>query len=406
MKQPMRVLFVDDEKKVLDGLRRLLRGCRKTWDMHYVCGGQEAIDAMAEQPFDVVVSDMRMPNIDGAKLLSTVQRDYPSTVRIVLSGQSELERVMRAVGPAHQFLSKPCDAKLLVDTINRAVALHDQLAEDNLKSLIASVGALPSLPEVYAELHKEVQSEDASVDRVADLISRDLSMTTKVLQLVNSSFFGIPQRITEPGHAVSLLGLDRIRPLVLMAGVFSQFEESAFSAQVFTELSDHSLAVATTARRIAAMEATCDQDIEDAFLAGMLHDLGMLILMTRMPDRYSELVQQAREQGVFLWEVEQEQLHSDHAVLGAYLLSLWGLPDPVVEAVAWHHNPCESRDEVFTPLTAVHAANALLPASSPLNPPDLIPEIDGSYLERLSLARRVPEWQYLASQCATEELAT
>jgi putative nucleotidyltransferase with HDIG domain len=311
---------------------------------------------------------------------------------------------MRAVGPAHQFLSKPCDAELLVTTIKRAVALHDTLSNGDLAALIASIDTLPSLPGVYEELHQIVLLDETSIDQVGALVSQDLAMTAKVLQLVNSSFFGLPHRVTEARHAVTLLGLDRVRPLAMMAGVFCQFEQTAFPVATLPRLVHHSLAVATTARRIAEVETSCNQTIEDAFLAGMLHDLGMQIFMSQLPDEYPAVIELAQTKQVPIWEAEFESFGTNHALVGAYLLSLWGLPDPVIEAIAWHHRPGQFPGASFTPLTAVHVANALQAKHSPLDPENLITQVDFAYLEQLDLTHRIPVWQGLADTIMAEEV--
>ena len=398
----MRVLFVDDEPNVLAALKRMLRRNPMKWEVDFACGGEKALQKLASDPFDVVVSDMRMPHMDGAALLNAVKDNYPAVVRLVLSGQSETERVMRAVGPAHQFLSKPCDADFLVGAIQRARALHDELANQRLRSLVSSIDSLPSLPKVYAKLYDEIIANDASIDRVADLICQDIAMTSKVLQLVNSSFFGLPHRVTEARHAVSLLGLERIRPLVLLAGVFSQYEASDIASEELTELTDHCLAVATIARQIASVESNNEEVAEDAFLGGMLHDLGILVLMAELPEEYREIVERAKGSDVTIWEAEKQVLGCDHGLIGAYLLSLWGLPDPIVEAVSWNHSPLRDSSGSFKPLTAVHAAHAIYHENNPSESLEQNYPIDNDYLEKLGLEHRLDSWRQCASMVSAE----
>ena len=143
------VLFVDDQPQVLRGLRRTLDCMEEEWDMEFVDSGQEALDIMAQKPFDVMVTDMHMPGMDGAQLLERVSQDYANTIRIVLSGQANEEAVFRAVQPMHQYLSKPCDAQTLQDTIERALAMQELLAESSLKQLVSQLSSLPSLPSLY-----------------------------------------------------------------------------------------------------------------------------------------------------------------------------------------------------------------------------------------------------------------
>ena len=389
----MKILFVDDEPNVLSGLRRMLRSCRNEWDMEFACGGEEALERLAAKEFDVVVSDMKMPGMDGLELLTAVRYNYPSTVRIILSGQSDQERVIRSVGPAHRYLHKPCDAEYLISVVKKSFKLQNELADNKLSSLVAGIGSLPSLPKVYTDLQEEIYSENASVDRIGSLVSQDMAMSAKILQLVNSSFFGLPQRVNDPTHAVSLLGIERIKPLVLMAGVFCQFQLNTFKASTLTSLTEHSLQVGMLAKEIASQESTCEQEVEDAYIAGMLHDIGMLVLMSYLSDEYQQVIATAESTGRKLWEVEQEVLGTNHAMVGAYLLNLWGLPNPIVEAVAWHHRPESCIENQFRPLTAVHVANQLVAKKSPLDANGSIDAVCLPYLERLGLAERLSAWQ-------------
>ncbi len=204
----MKILFVDDEMNVLAGLKRMLRTQRNEWEMHFAGGGHAALELMQQHMFDVVVSDMRMPGMDGAELLTRVSELYPNTVRLVLSGQSEHEKIFRAVGPAHQFMSKPCDPEVLIGTIQRACALQCRMQDESLRRIITQVKFLPTLPSIYRDLVTKLKSDDSSLDEIGEMIGRDISMTAKVLQLVNSSFFGLPQHVTCPQPCGVSTGLE------------------------------------------------------------------------------------------------------------------------------------------------------------------------------------------------------
>ncbi|MGB7342576.1 MAG: response regulator [Pirellulaceae bacterium] len=354
-----KILFVDDEPNVLSGLRRMLRGQRKVWEMHFANGGAAALELLAEQSFDVVVSDMRMPGIDGAELLTRVSKLYPNMVRLVLSGQSEHEKIFRAIGPAHQFMSKPCESEVLIETIERACGLHSELQDESLKNLTSQLTCLPTLPQIYRDLVCELKSDEASLQRIGEKIESDLAMTAKVLQLVNSSFFGLPQHVTCPKHAVSLLGLDVIRPLVLSASIVTQYEDPGIEDFSLERLLAHSLAVATSARRIAKAESTDPHMIDDSFIAGMLHDIGKLVLAVNLTEDFASAIQLAHAEEIPYWQAETQVFGCTHAEVGAHLLGLWGLSNPIVEAIAFHHRPSAACTTEFSALTAVYAANVL-----------------------------------------------
>lgn len=387
------ILFVDDQQNVLDGLRRMLHSMRNEWEMHFATSGEKALELLAGAPFDVIVSDMRMPGMDGAQLLNEVKARYPDAVRMILSGQSDDETILRSVEPAHQYLSKPCDADTLKATIGRACALRDFLGNEPLKRLLSQVGALPSAPSLYVQLINELKSPDSSIQRVAKIIIEDVGMTAKILQLVNSAFFGISCRISSIQQAVSIIGLKTIKTLILSIQVFSQIDQSKLKGFHIEAMMDHSVAVGIYARKIAQTEKLTQEICDAAFSAGMLHDVGKLVLADNFTDKYANVLNSIADNGTTLWKAEQETFYASHAAIGAYLMGIWGLPDHVVEAIAFHHQPqdCVHRD--FCPLTAVHAADALQHDmnSGENNTPDL--QIDTEYLKALGLLDKLDDWR-------------
>jgi len=387
-----KVLFVDDEPKVLQGLRRMLHGMRSEWEMGFAESGQEALEAMQNTPYDVLVTDMRMPGMDGSQLLSEVMKRYPNVIRIVLSGQSDQETVMRSVGPAHQYLSKPCDAETLRRTIVRACSLRELLASDPLKRLTSRLTTLPSLPSLYSRLMEELRSQDASLSNVGRIISSDAGMTAKILQLVNSAFFGIARQVTSAQQAVTLLGLETIKALVLSIHIFSQFDRSALPVHLAEGLWRHSVTVGLFARAIVRLERR-DQNLSDnSFTAGLLHDIGKLVLAANLADQYRAVLSSVENEGLALTEAEREQFGATHAQVGAYLLGLWGLPDPIVEALAYHHCPSNCQSEELTPLTVVHAANFFENQLAGWHTCGE-QQLDEDYFERLKLSDRLNAWK-------------
>ena len=387
------LLFVDDEPRVLQGLERQLRWARREWNMSFFDGGAKALEFMAGNPVDVVVTDMMMPGMDGALFLSEVVKRHSNTVRIVLSGHAGRESVMRLVGPAHQYLSKPCDPEELRNAIARAFTLRDLLTNEKLKQLATRTRALPSLPALQMQLDREMGKDEPSIERVAEIISKDMAMTTKIMQLVNSAFFGLPQQISDTTEAVMYLGLATVRGLALSLQVFLQYDQKKVKGFSIDELSNHSWKTAVLARRIAQAEG-CDTKFDDqCFLAGMLHDLGQLILGTGLPEDYARVLAAARENKQPLWQAERAEFGSTHADVGAYLLGLWGLPNPVVEAVAMHHDPSASPVRSFTPLVAVHVANAF--AHEHAGSLDQYPgnQIDMEHLAAVGAADRLGHWR-------------
>jgi HD-like signal output (HDOD) protein len=387
------LLFVDDEPKVLQGLQRQLHAMHNEWNMNFAGGGQLALDFMAANPVDVIITDMIMPGMDGSQLLTEVTRRHASTVRIVLSGHTEREAVMRLVGPAHQYLAKPCNPDELRIAIARAFALRDLLGNEQLKELATRIKCLPSLPALYHQLMEEFQKDDPSPDRIGEIISHDIGMTTKILQLVNSAFFGLPQPINNPAEAVLYLGVATVRSLVLSLQVFSQFDPAVNRGFSLEMLAHHCWMTGVVASRVAQAEQKDMRMRDQCFLAGLLHDVGQLILATDLPGEYTKVMCQAKEQNVPLGEIEQKQFGTTHASVGAYLLGLWGLPNPIVEAVALHHSPSRCVEPEFSPVIAVHVADVFMheqPGVDTELPP---PALDMVCLTRLGLADRIDTWR-------------
>ncbi|HEX5445737.1 MAG TPA: response regulator [Pirellulales bacterium] len=389
-----RILFVDDDSGVLDGLRRMLRGMRHEWETVFTGSGAEALRLLEQIPFDVVVTDMRMPGMDGAQLLEEVMRRHAETIRIVLSGQADGESVLRSIGSAHQYLSKPCDESTVKATIARALLLRQWISEPTIKQLVARVTSLPSLPSLYAELVAELRSAESSIQRIAAIISRDVGMTAKILQLVNSSYFGLRQRVATPSQAVAHLGIDVLRALVLSVHTFAEYEGLTLAGFSIDALFDHSLAVGALAKQVVQKAGGTAEQANDALVAGMLHDVGKLVLASNLQDRYAAALTLARREPMPLVAAENEVFGCSHAEVGAYLLALWGLSDAVVEAVAFHHQPARSAVQSFSALTAVHVANALA-RECELSPREPSP-IDDDYLAGLGLFDRLPGWRELA----------
>lgn len=391
---PVKILFVDDDPHVLAGLRRMLHPLRQEWQVAFAPGGREALELLDQEAFDILVTDMRMPVMDGAQLLEKVKNRHPEMVRIILSGQSDREMVMKSVRTAHQYLTKPCDADTLKATIRRTLLLREVLRDENLRLLVGGLETLPSLPALYLEIMEELRSEMASVSRVGEIISRDIGMTAKLLQLMNSAFFGQPRHICHPRHAVELLGLETIRAMVLSLQIFSQFDPGRLPGFSIARLWDHSLRVGVWARQIALLAQQPQEIADDAFLAGVLHDAGKLILAANFPKRYQEVLEVAARSPFSTCEAEQRIFEVSHAQVGAYLFSLWGFSHPLVEAVAFHHEPGSTHPGGFSPLTAVHVANALEHHLGPAGPAATPREgVDLAYLDLLGLTGELAAWQ-------------
>lgn len=393
MSDTTRILFVDDEPELLRGLERSLHSMRRRWDMVFAGSGQDALEVLSQRPIDVLVSDMRMPGMDGPELLSRAKNSHPGVARIVLSGFSDRERVLRSTDLVHRFLTKPCPVDVLKETIVRAVTVRRLLSDESLRRLISGIGSLPSLPAVYLEIVEKLRSGRAWARAIGDVIARDAAMTAKLLQLANSAFFGLQSRSTDTAEAVGMLGTETVKALVLSMQVFSQFDQATARRFRVDSLWKHSMAVSALARLIAVSERATPEFLADATVGGLLHDIGKLVLIHAVPDRYERALAAVDDKATLPSDTERQLLGATHAEVGAYLLGLWGLPDTIIEAVAFHHALESLNAANFTPLTAVHVANSLVHERDAATTDELVPRIDLAHLAKLGLANRLPAWR-------------
>jgi len=392
MKQ--RILFVDDDPLVLEALRRVLRPQSAEWDMAFVDGGQKALKLMEQLPFDVVIADMRMPGMNGAELLAEVQKRFPKTVRLVLSGHADPDLIFECVGTAHQYLSKPCQTADLKAAVTRASNLEQSLKDENLRRLVSQLETVPSIPGLYAEIVEKLQDPQVGADEIGEIVLKDLAMTAKILKLVNSAFFGLGREISNPADAVTYLGMDTIKCLVLSIHAFSQFTNAKVGAFSIDALWAHSQRTAGIASEIARIEDAGPKIVNEAFVSGLLHDIGKLILASNFPAEYDQVIATTAAGSMSaILDAEQKAFGANHAEIGGYLLGLWGLPVPVVEAIALHHRPGSSPSLVFAPLTTVHVADALAHADKNGAPDSFTKALDIDYLNALELGSRLEFWR-------------
>jgi putative nucleotidyltransferase with HDIG domain len=350
-----RVLFVDDDPQLLEGLRIRLRRMREAWEMEFVNSGREAIDVMERRPFDVIVSDQRMPEMDGATLLDIVRERWPRTVRIVLSGYAELEQTVRLVPVAHQYISKPCDPAQLESSISRCLALQELLGQPALRELVGQLGRLPPAPTTYVRLQAAMASETSSVADIAGIIASDTIVTGKLLQMVNSGFFRLPRRVKGVEQAVGYLGLNTVRSLVVSVEVFSAWTAAPRLISL-EKLQKHASEVAAAALAILPPSQLAD----DTLLAALLHDIGYWVLTPGRERELAEAQRIATAEALPMDQAEKRVLGASHAEIGAYLLGIWGLPSSIVEAVAHHHTPHAVPGGQFDAVAALCIAHALV----------------------------------------------
>ena len=391
-----RILFVDDDPNIINGIKRMLRKQRAQWDMAFVTSGESALQRMAIESFDVLVTDMKMPGMQGEELLQMVVKLYPATARIVLTGHADKIAATRATEVAHQYLSKPCDAEFLKDSINQTLLLHELVENPRIRKVMGNIKKLPSLPAIYNDLSREIEAQNSDAQAIADIFSKDMAMSAKLLQLVNSSFFGLGRRISSIKQAVTLLGLTQIKDLVLSTHIFEAFSGSkTLCALSVDSLWKQSLAVAELSRKISVSEGQTEDRPDQAYMGGLLHNLGLLIFVSRQPEKVNELLAKADETKTSPITLEQSIFGVSCNEAGGYLLGLWKLPPRIVEAILLQDQPSSIGYDGLCALTCVHVAKGLLLSEQDTGE-GYSYCIDMNYLERIGLHNHMDSWSSLA----------
>jgi len=397
-----RILLVDDNRDELQAIEQMLADMEGQWKIECADNGALALQKFQLHPFDVVVADFHMPKMTGEELLKKLALRHPDTVRIVLSGFFDAKVTDRLIQTAHHYLYKPCTAIELKEAIARALFLRDLLANQELKNFISQIPALPCPPTQYTELLLELQKAVPSIEEITNTLCRDGGLSSKLLQLSNSPFFGLSERVGEVEQAIDLLGIEPVKALVLSLQTFSAFERLRKDERSIKPLWNHSWSVGRLARRIGEVENFESYCIHQSFAAGLLHDVGKLVFMTGVPRQFAEAMQLHREEKMPLWRAEQATFGCTHAEVGAYLLGQWGLPISVIESVALHHRPSASSTRTVSVITATHIADALEreAESSPAVPPPA--KLDEIYLSQLGILEHLPAWRELRSDVLAE----
>jgi HD-like signal output (HDOD) protein/ActR/RegA family two-component response regulator len=378
------ILFVDDDRDLLDSVRARLYKHRHDWNMKFVLSGDEAIAALEQQHFDLVVSDVRMPGMDGGQLLAVVKQRWPRSMRIIVSGYSDPVQAVRLTSLAHQYVAKPCDGRELENIIERCFYLQDLLAQESLRNVVGRIGKLPAMPKTYGLLQSALAQPSVTAAEIGDIVNADAAIASKVLQITNSAFFRLRKPMVRIKDAVTYLGFATVRNLVLSAEIFSQWQAPKGLGDVDPEqLQTHAQCAAAACKALAGGRASPD----DAWLAGLLHDIGYWILIQECPRELADAIELARREGLSLLECERRITGATHAEIGAYLLGLWGLPYAVVEAVALHHTPKAVTPHGYDLVGALAISHSLLDAANayaifPASRPD--DAVDASYLASLS----------------------
>jgi putative nucleotidyltransferase with HDIG domain len=384
------LLIADADTGTWDEARQALGA---SWIVVGAASCEAAAAAVEKHPCAVVVANYNLPDGSGPELLNRLRASNPKTVRFIAADPALKDQVMSQVLGGDLFLPLPYEYANFKPAIEHS-QVDDYGMSDNVRDLVARIRTFPTIPSLYLEVVNALKNTNATTDEIGAIIARDMSMTTKLLQVLNSAYFGLPRTITDPTEAVSILGFETVKSLIVAVKLLNQYDKIKPAYFSMDNIWRHSNNVARTARVMALLETDDPVCSATAYTAGLMHDLGKVILAANFDDQYNKAHCIARKQRIPLWKVEKDIFGATHGEIGAHLLALCGMSPDVVKVAALHHEPIHSGDAVFTPLTAVHVANALeyegvfIPDGLPASTFDL------SYLQQLGMADRVELWRF------------
>ena len=381
---PKRILFVDDEPSIRGIYEMLPPFLGDDYLVTTASGGEEALALFAQEPFDLIVSDLTMPKMTGIQLLSEISKTSPGTARIVVSGFADEVTAAKCLMVAHRYFTKPFNPTSLSEVIVSLCDARTFAANDRIRDYVGRIDSIPTLSKTYLELTKALRSHTLPLRDVSAIIEQDLALTAKVLQTVNSVRFAPARRIQSVFDAVQMIGFEVVRALVLGIQVF-EFCHKTARTELFQTVWSHSLRTAVRAKRLAAYEDLSYETQDETFLLGLLHDIGKVVFGASCPEEYQKLWVHHRDNSAGLVDAESRIFGADHAHVGAFLLRLWGLPEEVAQAVQMHHSIGAVETSSFTPLVALHIAQELAPGRQMAN-------LSMDLINQLGLESHIPVW--------------
>jgi HD-like signal output (HDOD) protein len=384
------ILFVDDREGFYQVYEGVLREGHQDWDVYFTSSGEQALKMVQDKPYDLVICDLQMRGARGLKFLRDVSHVSPETNRIAITDKSGEKDILNSLNVVHGYMLKPVNSEQLRESVVQSFAVSDAFHSDVVRHLASSIERVPSLPALYNELLDLLHSDEVSMPDIGRIISADIGMTAKVLKLVNSSFFGLRREILTAEEAVVYLGIEAVKALVLSVHAFSALSARGIPEEYVNELWEHSVTVAAFARCIARFENSDKRLVDSAFTAGMLHDVGKLILMDNMPEQFREYIEALRHDDSSALAVECLIFGATHQEVGAFLMRNWGLSDSIVEPILFHHHPRIWHEE-FSVVTAVNAADALY-YELVKHDIDAV-RLDAAYLKRINMLVESRRWR-------------
>jgi HD-like signal output (HDOD) protein/CheY-like chemotaxis protein len=348
-----RILLVDDEKSILKALERLFFD--SDYELFTANSGEEGLQILTEYPVDIVVSDMRMPGMDGHQFLKKVKMLYPSTTRLILSGYADEKEILNSLidGSSNLYLFKPWNGEDLITKIAQIFAARQIFKHQAVLDLANGLENLSLVTGIYNSVCRLID-QDADAGAVARVIETDPAVTAAVLRIVNSAFYNV--KTGSVAQAITYLGLPVVKSIVLSCSLLKSVTIKVPPFNI-ARLTNH--AIMTNLFMTKIYSGLLQKQVPDALAtAGLLHNLGLAMCLHYFPDIYKRLVEERLKQpNKSITEFEKEIMGVTHSELGGYLLNWWGLPYPIVECALFYHDPVHSAVMDKVAVSVTHIAN-------------------------------------------------
>ena len=392
-----RVLFCDPSGSFMNWTADMKRaGCN--WDIERFDNLQAGLQMLASRRYDaIVVAAPATPDREVGYLRQVMQA-APHCVRVLFTPVLSSNYLVKALDVVHRVCLNSNSFEETVALVDQAIASNRMLSHEKVRRSMAAFKQLPSPPSIFHELTRQLNSERTTSEHISNVVAKDPALTARLLRIVNSSYFGLRNPVSNIQQAVTLIGTRTLRGLAL-AGHFGRHYKEAKGWGLFSleALQARSLMVARLAQTLAKV-ATKDPLVRDqAFLAGLLLDIGMVMLATEQGEAYTKIFGYAAKHQQSLDLVEMKAFGVTHAQLGANLLTQWNLPPMVVDAVLYHHRPGDYFQNGLTPMAIAHAADALLPPLEARVDVRINAELDREFLIRAGLDELLPKWKMEAN---------
>lgn len=352
------ILIVEAEGELTKSLPGTFNGTSTDWQILRTRGTAGALDVIARRSISMVVADGANHAEDCAALFRSLQDNHPDVIRLALTPGPVTGREPGAQLLAHQVIavdSPPADVER---ALARGLSARIQLqANPQLVVLMSKIDNVPTPPALYFELRDEIDSPDSDAHSIASLISRDAALSARILRIANSGYYALPCSVSDLHQATALLGTELVLGLVLSVHLF---ESPPLPGVNLDALWKHCFAVSALAREIARSLGGTAADINTCSIAGLLHDLGSLVLLHNFSGIYQTMIRDAAGDESTLLKLELDHFQVGHPQLGGLMLDLWCFPEQIVKAVTHHHDSSDPGGADNTAVRAILLAEWLI----------------------------------------------